>query len=108
MYLLFYTKRKIIKGFAGITLGFIIIINEDYKNDKCLLEHEKVHVKQFWNNPLFCMLYLISKKYRLKSEVEAYKKQIECGANPDRMAQFLCEKYNLNITFDEAKKLLST
>jgi hypothetical protein len=41
------------------------------------LEHEKVHVAQFWRNPLRPFLLLLSKSYVLKTELEGYRKQME-------------------------------
>lgn len=106
IYLRYYT-RKDLGGFAGKAYAFVILIHKDYKDDKGLLEHEKIHVKQFWRNPLHGLFYKIFKDYRLKSEVEAYRKQIEYGADIDKMAWLLWDRYDLDITLDEAKKLLT-
>jgi len=105
IYLLYYTHRDL-GGFAGKTNAFIIRIHVDYKDDRGLLEHEKIHVKQFWKNPLHGLFYKFSKDYRLKSEVEAYRKQIEYGADLDQMAWLLWSRYDLKITLDEARDLL--
>ena len=52
------------------------------------------------------MFYRYSIEYRLKAEVEAYREQLKYGAEIDRLAWLLCEKYDLGISFDEAKRLL--
>lgn len=105
LYLRYYT-RKDLDGFAAKAYAFVILIHVDYKNDRGLLEHEKIHVEQFWKNPLHGLFYRFSKSYRLKSEVEAYRKQIEYGADIDKMAWFLWDRYGLEITLDEANGLL--
>lgn len=78
------------------------------KDDLGLLEHEKVHVKQFWKLLLLHpILYYFSKKYRLKSEVEAFKKQLEYWpGNKNLYAYFLSTNYGLDITLDKARSLL--
>lgn len=45
--MIFYTNRFIPEGFAGCTRGPFIFIRPEYKNDKGLLAHEKVHVGQW-------------------------------------------------------------
>ena len=50
LYLRYYT-RKDLDGFAAKAYAFVILIHVDYKNDRGLLEHEKIHVEQFWKIP---------------------------------------------------------
>ena len=98
------------KKFAGMTYLVLIFIKPEYKNDFGLLHHEMTHVKQFYKNPLHSFLYKFSKKYRLKSEVEAYKEQLNYY-DVDRsqlFAQFISEKYNLDITVEQAQQLLKS
>lgn len=105
-----YTNNIIPDKFAGLTLGPFIFIRPSHKDDKGLLEHEKVHVRQFWRTlGLFGIAYLLSKKYRLKYELEAYKEQLKYYATDKKQlfAQHLATKYNLDITQEEALKLLS-
>lgn len=108
MYIVFYTDRLIPKQFAGYTRGPVIFIRPEYKNDKGLLEHEKVHVKQFWRTfGLHGLIYRISKSYRLKCELEAYSVQLNYSPNAaDTFARFIAEKYDLDITQAEAKEAL--
>jgi len=106
IYLKFYVN-KLPNEHAGKSNAFIIRILKSHKDDKGLLEHEKIHVRQFWRNPLFHGLrYQLSRSYRLKAEVEAYREQLKYGADIDRLSWFLCEKYDLGLSFDEAKRLL--
>lgn len=108
MSMIFYTDKFVPKNAAGCACAFLIFIRPDYKNDIGLLEHEKVHVLQ-WKRTfgLHSYLYLFSKSYRLKSEVEAYKKQLEYSPNSAELfAKYIATMYNINITQEEAKKLL--
>ena len=113
---------------------FFIKTNPAYKDDEGLHLHEYEHIKQFWGmwflfsalgyfiSPLSLILaipahgvfYSLSKKYRLWSEVSAYKKQLSTHKKEhqkhyiDQYAKFLSEDYKLNITYSYAKeKLLS-
>ena len=101
------------RRFAAFVFGFIIFIRPSYKNNIPLIEHEKVHVHQFWRT--FCthgIWYHFNKDYRLRSEVDGYAMQIkvreELGMTPDyeRLAKYIVDFYGLDITIEEAKALL--
>ncbi len=110
----FYTNRFISKlfvgdKFAGRTYGFIIVIKDKYRHDKGLLAHEKVHVRQFWENPiLHGPKYLLSSSYRLNCEVQAYREQLKYShaGSINIFADYIVKKYNLEITHDQALNLL--
>lgn len=106
--IIFYTDKFVPTNSAGCARGPIIFIKPKYKDDVGLLEHEKVHVRQWLRTcTLHTYLYLLSKKYRLKSEVEAYKAQLKYAPkSTDLFATYLSRDYNLSITKEEAKKLL--
>ena len=77
MYLLFYTDN-LPENSNGCANAFIIRIRPSCKGDEGLLAHERVHVSQWWRTlGLHSLLYLVSKRYRLRAEVEAYRKQLE-------------------------------
>ena len=105
----FYTNWGVATGFAGVAYGPFIFIRPKYREDVGLLEHEKVHVRQFWKYlVLFWILYYTSQKYRLRFEVEAYREQLK-WYDDDRtqvFAGFLVNKYGLDITTEAAAKLL--
>lgn len=108
LYRLKYTDQGIPERFAGWTVTFFIKIRPLYQADVGLLEHEKLHVRQFWRTlGLYCALYPLWKKYRLGCEVEAYREQLRY--NPLSIGHFatrLATCYGLNITTDEAIELL--
>jgi hypothetical protein len=105
--MIFYTNWFVRGGMAATTYGPFIFIRPSKRDDVGLLEHEKVHVRQFWRNPLFGLAYLFSKKARLRYEVEAYRRQMEF--NPERVLTFagiLATKYRLGITKEQALEAL--
>ena len=112
--MIFYTHNFIPKKHAGCTRGFVIFIRPEYKNDLGLLEHEKVHRRQWlWSMGISSLLYLSSKRYRLWAEVHAYKVQLKfvkpIGNLPvvrKKFAQMISTRYKLNVTVVEAEKLL--
>jgi len=98
--------------FYGIPFFPVIKILKEYKEDKGLLEHELTHYKQYKRTLMFFELLYSFKYFRLKFEVEAYKKQLEyCPDNLkeyclDKFAEFISTKYKLNISKEKAKHLL--
>ena len=101
------------KRFAAFVFGPIIFVRPAYRNNIPLIEHEKVHVHQFWRtfgtHGLWCQF---NKEYRLRSEVEGYavqiKKREELGMSPrvELYAGFISTHYNLDVTVEEALELL--
>ena len=103
-----YTKKWFNR--VGVTfLPFpIVLIEETVKEDIGLIAHESIHGKQAYTYPFISgFLYLFSKKFRYKMEVEGYKEQLKYC--PDRLvclsrfAKSLSTKYNEDVT--EAKAL---
>ena len=117
--------------FGGYASGPCVKIRPKYLDDRGLLEHELVHVRQFWRSlgveifisnvytmPRLLKLWGIfgdvealvnaSKKWKLRLEVEAYREQLKHYAtdNTFLFAGFLVTKYGLDISVEEAMKLL--
>ena len=102
-----YTDRLIPARFAGYTIGPVILIRPSHRWDRGLLEHERVHVAQFWRTLGLCGIgYLLSRQYRLRCEVEAYREQLRWDSSPvlaSRLfARFLAQKYDLGISEEQA------
>ena len=101
----------------GAANGPVVRIRPGYEDDRGLLEHELTHVKQWWRTlGLHSILYLCSKRYRLKAEVEAYREQLKyppATNDPDwyraKYAAFICGRYDLvtYVSQEEALALLS-
>lgn len=105
--LVFYTDLFIPARFAGYSVGPVILIRPSHHWDRGLLEHERVHVAQFWRTlGLSGIGYWLSRRYRLRCEVEAYREQLRWCPSPvlaSRLfARFLSEKYGLQISVDQA------
>ena len=105
----FYTDRFVPQGAAGCCRAFVIFIRPKYKHDRGLLEHEKVHRRQWLRTlGLHSFLYLFVPEYKLAAEVEAYKEQA-CYYNDDRrpkFAGFISRNYGLEVTEEAALSLL--
>lgn len=93
---------------AGYARAWFVRIRPKYKDDKGLHNHELTHVAQFWKMfGLHSLMYLASKKYRLKAEVEAYKEQLKYNPeHKDLYADFICKNYGLDVSKEEVLKLL--
>lgn len=87
--------------FASCTYGPFVFIRSRCWNDRGLIEHELVHSRQFWN-PLKWF------DGTLKWEIEAYKEQLKWYAEDKThlFATFIATKYGLDISVEEAEKLL--
>jgi hypothetical protein len=108
--MIFFTNFGVPKQHQAATRGFVIFIRPEYRNDKGLLEHEKVHRKQWLRTlGLHSFMYLFSEDYRLRAEVEAFRAQLPHYPDDRRVkfAWLIAENYNLDITPDEALALLS-
>lgn len=105
--LVVYTNRLIPARFAACAFGPLILIRPSHRWDRGLLEHERVHVAQFWRTlGLHGFAYRFSRRYRLTCEVEAYREQLRWDSSPALaarlFARFLSEKYDLRISADQA------
>ena len=133
-YYLVKQAKELPGGFGAITQGPLIKILSKYKNDIGLIEHEKTHVRQWYavlalvllvSNllmlishslwPLFGLalfshqlLYKFVRPYRCWCEVQAYRKQIATGgySSNDFAVTMLVDKYDLDLSVDEARALL--
>ena len=92
----------------GKANAFVISVEDDAPI--YVYQHELEHVKQWYITlALHPILYYFSKRYRLWSEVNAYKKSIKYGRSLKSCALGLTKKgYDLGLTFEEAEKLLGS
>jgi hypothetical protein len=99
---------------VGLSLGFAVLVRDDYANDEPTLVHELVHCKQFFRSGglLHFILYFASSKYRLRTEIEAYRAEIDsCEANIavtrlEESASALAYGYRLKLSTSQCKALL--
>lgn len=107
----------------GQARGLYIVIDKQHKDNKGLIAHERVHVRQFlrfalpaiilaiglYLNGLYYLapasmllmsthsiLYRFSKKYRYKSEVEAFGYSVYYGDSRKDIYESLIRYYNLD------------
>ena len=91
------------KGFSACALWPLILVRPEHRNDTALIEHELVHYReQAWIMPVWVMLYLVSRKFRLAAEVRAYTRQIELGGITREQAAHALLSYRLGITLNKA------
>ena len=96
------------RGFAACSLWPFIFVRPEHRNDIALIEHELVHYKeQAWITPVWVILYLVSRKFRLAAEVRAYTRQIELGGVTREQAAHALLSYRLGITLDSAMRALA-
>lgn len=94
--------------FAGFAFGPLVFIRPGRRGDAGLLAHELVHVRQFYrtlglNGPL----YLLSRRYRLRAEVEAFRAQLAKSPGMEKaFAQLLATRYRLGLSVEEAEERL--
>ena len=113
VYSLKFTGDNIPTGSAGANRFWMIYVRPTYRDDKPLIEHEKTHVRHFWRNPFkHVWKYGRDKDYTLACEVEAYRCQLTfCNEwdkeiNRQKFAERIATKYGINITVEDAYKLL--
>ena len=108
-----YTDLMIPARFSGYSLGPIILIRPSHQWDRGLHKHELVHARQWWRGLGIghALRYWLSRSYRLRAEVEAYREQLRWDSSPalaaKLFARFLADKYDLGITFEQALALLT-
>ena len=94
---------------GGRANGPIIRILKKHRGDEGMYRHELVHVKQWVRTfGLHPVMYALSKSYRLRAEVEAYREQAKCYPE-DRsqlFAYFIAHRYGLSVSIAEALSLL--
>ncbi len=102
------STNMIFRGFSAFSLWPFIFVRPEYRNDAALIEHEMVHYReQAWVMPVWVLLYLASRKFRLAAEVRAYKREIALGAVTHEQAAHALMGYRLGITLDRAMYVLA-
>jgi hypothetical protein len=101
MYLI-VSKYLIPKGYTGLTFfPFIILKKKQFKADKFIVNHEKIHIRQqleFLVIP-FYFFYFLDFCYKLfiyKNKTDAYRNIVferECYANEDNLSYLKTRKF---------------
>jgi hypothetical protein len=91
-------------GFDGVTVWPFIFV---CFRDEQLLAHEMVHYKEMaWKTPYWWARYAFDRKFRVDSEVRAYKAEIKAGMPAETAAMWLM-KYDDRLTEAAARFLLT-
>ncbi len=108
-------SKSMTRRTVGVCFGPIILIREDYWDDKSTWLHELEHVKQTLANGflLHFLMYYLSSAYRCNCEVQAYASElvevennIDRSLSLDRFASILSTNYRLRLSqFQIAQKL---
>lgn len=102
------TTHFIPKGFSACALWPFILVRPEHRKDVALIAHELVHYReQAWITPIWVLLYLVSRKFRLAAEVRAYTRQIELGGITQEQAAWALMSYRLGISFKKAMQALA-
>jgi len=106
--LILTTTRWIPARFDGYTVGPVVLVRPG--TSAALLAHELTHARQFWRCwGLNGLLYQVSRRWRLRFELEAYRAQLAVtGPLPALLlAGMLASNYDLDLTQEEAYRLLT-
>lgn len=102
------TRHLIPARFDGYTVGPVVLVRPG--TSAALLAHEQTHARQFWRW-LGCngLLYQVSRRWRLRLELEAYRAQLAVAGLPAALplSAVLASHYDLDITQEEAYRLLT-
>lgn len=118
-----------VTGAYKLKLLPVALINSDYKGDAGLKAHEVQHIKQYCRLALVGAVvgtlainwfagmvlavvlhdaaYTFIRRYRLWSEVNAFRRQLMVDGSVELAARALADNYDLGITYSEALKRLT-
>lgn len=99
---------------VGVCMGPFIVLTKDYANDWPTVVHELEHCKQFWRGGLIIHFarYYLSRRYRLRSELDAYRAELDAchprerAGRLDDSARALATGYQLKLDTATCRKLL--
>ena len=99
----------------GLSLGVFVVVRSDFATDRPTIVHELEHCRQFWKGGmvLHMVRYYISRDYRLKAELDAFRAEIEACSplhRPLRLeesARVLATCYELDLDVDFFRRVLS-
>ena len=99
---------------VGVCLGPFVLLAREYANDWPTVVHELEHCKQFWRGGLIIHFarYYLSRSYRLKAELEAYRAELDAcppgerAGRLDDSARALVSGYQLKLDTEACRSLL--
>jgi len=102
--LVIYNSTLLPKRFSGYSYILVVVLRGAINTNEILLNHELTHSKQGYRTLfLHSILYVTSKRYRLKSEIEAYATdwltKDNYLPNIKPVAYYLYTNYNLGYSY---------
>jgi hypothetical protein len=100
---------------VGLSMGLFVVVRSDYAADRPTLVHELEHCKQFWKGGvlLHMVRYYLSRDYRLRVEVEAFRAELDACAPGERIARLddaaraLATGYHVGLDVHACRHLLT-
>jgi hypothetical protein len=100
---------------VGLSMGLFVVMRRDYAHDRPTLVHELEHCKQFWRGGILLHLlrYYLSRRYRLRMELEAFRAEIAACPPAERPARLndaaraLAYGYHIGLDVHACRHLLS-
>ena len=109
-----FTVKRLPGRLIGVCMGPFVLIHGDYADDWPTVVHELEHCKQFWRGGLVIHFarYYLSRRYRLRSELAAYRAELDAcapaerGRRLDDSARALAAGYHLKMDAAACRRLL--
>lgn len=100
---------------VGLSMGLFVVVRHDYAGDRPTIVHELEHCKQFWRGGtiIHMLRYYVSRAYRLRVELEAFRAELaacaptERGARLEDAARALAGGYHIGLDVHACRHLLS-
>lgn len=100
---------------VGLSMGMFVVVRSDHLGDRPTIVHELEHCKQFWRGGALVHMvrYYLSRCYRLRMEVEAFRAELAACEPEDREARLddavraLASGYHVGIDAQACRHLLT-
>lgn len=99
----------------GLSMGMFVLIRSDFAADRPTVVHELEHCRQFWRGGLVLHMarYYLSRRYRLRAEVEAFRAELAACSPASRQgrleesARVLAACYEIGLDESACRRILS-
>lgn len=98
----------------ALCAGPLVIVRPDWFDDAPTVAHELEHCRQFWRGGLLLhgLRYHLSRRYRLRAELDAYRAELRASppgerpARRDAAARSLAHAYRLGLDANRCRAML--
>jgi len=99
----------------GLSMGMFVLVRSDFAADRPTIVHELEHCRQFWRGGLILHMakYYLSRQYRLRAEVEAFRAELAACCPQSRQgrleesARVLAACYEIDLDEAACRRMLS-